>query len=811
MSSCCGSKSAVEPAEGFTDPVCGMSVKADTERLFEYKGTQYGFCCDGCKTKFSADPLRYLEPNDEPADPGLAGVKHICPMCPGIESIGPAACSKCGMALEPEAPQASVRAEWFCPDHASVVEDGPGSCSECGRALEPRTVEIAEENPELDDMSRRLWLASVLTLPLLVLSMGDMLPGHPISQVIPPSLRQWLEMALALVVVAGAGWPFLVRAVQSVTNRALNMFTLIGLGVSVALAYSIAAVAFADLFPPELRDANGLVGVYFEAAAVIVSLVLVGQVLELRARSQTGAAVRALLGLAPVSARRIGANGDESDIRLEDVVVGDRLRVRPGEKIPVDGVIASGASAIDESMITGEPIPLDKTIDEKVTGGTINGQGALVIVAERVGADTMLSRIIAMVAESQRSRAPIQGVADRVAAVFVPTVVSISILTFIAWLLLGPAPALAYAIVNAVAVLVIACPCALGLATPMSIMVASGRGAQSGILFRNAEAIERFREVDTLILDKTGTLTEGKPTLDDVVVLEGDEMALLGALVSLEQASEHPLAKAIVVGGKERGAVASEVSDFRALVGKGAWGMVNGQRVAVGNEALLADLEIEAGAAEEQVGLLRESGKTAMYVSIDDRLVGVVAVSDPIKASSKAAISALQEEGLHIVMLTGDAEPTARRVANLLGIEDFQAGVLPEGKSRVVKELQERGKVVAMAGDGINDAPALAAADVGIAMGTGTDVAMESAQVTLVKGDLDGIRKARSLSNATMANIRQNLVFAFAYNSVGVPIAAGVLYPVFGLLLSPMIAAAAMSLSSVSVITNALRLRSARL
>ena len=709
----------------------------------------------------------------------------------------------------PSAPPADVPEGtiYTCPMHPEIEQVGPGECPKCGMALEPKGVPTGEQDDsELRDMSRRLWFSAALTLPLFAIAMLDMLPSRPISGVLGHS-RVYVELALATPVCLWSAWPFYVRAVRSVKNVSPNMFTLIGLGVTVAYVYSVFAALAPGLFPESFRGHGGEVGVYFEASAVIVTLVLVGQVLELRARSQTGAALQQLLGLAAKTARRIDEDGEESDIPLEHVHVGDRLRVRPGEKVPVDGEILEGTSHIDESMVTGEPIPVEKGPGAKVIGATVNGTGGLVMRADKVGSDTLLSRIVNMVADAQRSRAPIQKLADVVAAYFVPAVIGTAIITFVVWSIVGPEPAMAYALINAVAVLIIACPCALGLATPMSIMVAMGKGASLGVLFKSAEAIEVLRKVDTLVVDKTGTLTEGRPELATV---EGaDEGELLRLAASLERGSEHPLAAAIVRGAEKRDLKLASATDFESVTGKGVRGTVEGRHVALGNAAMMADLSIDPGELGDRAETLREQGQTVMFVATDGELGGIVGVADPIKDSTPEAIRALHDEGVRVVMLTGDSETTARAVAERLGIDEVIAGVLPDEKAAKVASLQGEGRVVAMAGDGINDAPALARADVGIAMGTGTDVAMESAGVTLVKGDLRGIVRARRLSRAAMANIRQNLFFAFAYNSAGVPIAAGVLYPVFGLLLSPMFAAAAMSLSSVSVIGNALRLRTA--
>jgi P-type Cu+ transporter len=702
---------------------------------------------------------------------------------------------------------------YTCPMHPEIVQDEPGSCPKCGMALEPVAGSGEEENAELRDMTRRFWASAALTIPLLVVAMGDMLPGQPMSKLFGShSLRAWVEFALGTPVILWGGWPFFTRAWASVVNRSLNMFTLIGLGTGVAWTYSVVATVLPGVFPDSFRGADGDVAVYFEAGAVIVTLVLLGQMMELRARSQTNAAIKMLLGLAPKTARRIAEDGTEEDVPLESVQIGDRLRVRPGEKVPVDGVVVDGTSAVDESMVTGEPMPVAKSAGEPVIGATVNGTGGLVIEAQRVGADTLLSQIVHMVAEAQRSRAPIQKLADIVAAWFVPAVMLSAVATFIVWGIFGPEPAMAYALINSVAVLIIACPCALGLATPMSIMVATGKGATAGVLFKDAEAIEVMRKVDTLVVDKTGTLTEGRPSLTTVRAIEGGEGAhLLRLAASLERGSEHPLAEAIVRGAEGRGLELSDVDGFQSITGKGVKGTVDGQSVALGNRAMMAELGHEPGDLADVAEAMRREGQTAMFVAIDGAPAGVLGVSDPIKESTPAAIAGLRAEGLRVVMLTGDSRTTAEAVARTLGLDEVIADVLPEDKVAAVKKLQAEGAVVAMAGDGINDAPALAQAQVGIAMGTGTDVAMESAGVTLVKGDLRGIVRARRLSRATMANIKQNLFFAFVYNALGVPVAAGVLYPAFGLLLSPMIAAAAMSFSSVSVILNALRLRRLRL
>jgi Cu+-exporting ATPase len=694
--------------------------------------------------------------------------------------------------------------------HPEIVRAEPGSCPICGMALEPRNVTVDDDsaNPELADMTRRFWLAAAFTIPLFIVAMGDLLPGEPISRVLSPRARTLLELALATPVCLWSAWPFYVRFAQSLRNKSLNMFTLIGLGVSVAYGYSVIAALAPGIFPESFRGPGGEVAVYFEAAGVIVTLILLGQVLELRARGQTGAAIRELLGLAPKTARRIREDGSDEDVPLEAVQAGDRLRVRPGEKVPVDGVVLEGASSIDESMVTGESIPVEKHEGDQVIGATINGTGMIIMCAEKVGAETLLSRIVAMVAEAQRSRAPIQKLADVVAGYFVPTVIGVAIATFVVWSLVGPEPRMAHALINAVAVLIIACPCALGLATPMSIMVAMGKGASVGVLFKDAEAIEVMRKVDIIVVDKTGTLTAGRPALVTVeTVPDFDTTQLLSIAASLERGSEHPLAEAIVAGAIERGVSIRHAESFESVTGQGVVGRVAGRAVALGNRKLLAGLGASAGVLSDRADELRGEGQTVMFVVVDGAVVGILGVADPIKDNTPDAISALHAEGVRVVMLTGDNRKTADAVAAKLSIDDVIAEVLPDEKAAAIKRLQESGSVVAMAGDGINDAPALAQAHVGIAMGTGTDVAMESAGVTLVKGDLRGIVRARKLSQATMANIKQNLFFAFVYNALGVPIAAGVAYPMFGLLLSPMIAAAAMSFSSVSVIANSLRLR----
>lgn len=787
-----------------TDPVCKMSIE-DSEAVATstYMGITYYFCSKNCKDKFESNPDAFLL--ERASEPSEAGTIYTCPMHPEIRQESPGSCPKCGMALELVNPTAG-KTEWTCPMHPEIIRDSPGSCPLCGMALEPRTISIDEENPELVDMIRRFKVGVILTIPLVFVTMSVNIPGFSLENFFSHKLMKWAELILATPVVLWAGWPFFVRGWKSIITRNLNMFTLIGLGVGVAYVYSVIASVFPGLFPASFRK-DGEVGVYFEAAAVIVTLVLLGQVLELKARSKTGAAIKMLLGLAPKMARRI-RNGIEEDIPLEHVKIGDLLRVRPGEKIPVDGMVIDGTSSVDESMVTGEPIPVQKQKGDQVIGATVNGTGMLVIKAEKVGADTLLSQIVNMVAEAQRSRAPIQKLADVVAAYFVQIVVIIAILTFIGWAWIGPEPRMAHAIINAVAVLIIACPCALGLATPMSIMVAMGKGATGGVLFKNAEAIEVMKKVDTLVVDKTGTLTIGKPELVEIVPFRGfDEKKILYFAASLERGSEHPLAAAIVKGAEKRGISLTDVQEFESITGKGVLGKIEGRRVALGNKKLLDDLGIDHADIFEKADTMRSEGQTVMFVSIDNEVIGLIGVADPIKETTPEAIEALHEEGIRIVMLTGDSRITAEAVARKLHIDDVIAEVLPDQKSDVIKRLQNEGRIVAMAGDGINDAPALAQAHVGIAMGTGTDVAMESAGVTLVKGDLRGIVRARKLSKATMRNIKQNLFWAFIYNTLGVPIAAGILYPFSGILLSPVFAAAAMSFSSVSVVANALRLK----
>jgi len=812
---------ATQSDETATDPVCGMTVKRSAPRggTFEHEGTLYYFCNPTCRERFSKNPAKYLNASSKavtahaplPA-PTERAQTYVCPMDPEVRESKPGACPKCGMALEPEHPVAATRTEWVCPMHPEVVRSEPGSCPICGMALEPRAAALEDENPELQEMQKRFWVAVVLSVPLLALTMGDMLLGHRISSMLPPHVRGWVELALATPVCLWAGFPFLERAVVSVRNRHLNMFTLIGLGVSVAYLYSLVAVLSPGLFPSSFRTEHGEVGLYFEAAAVIVTLILLGQVLELRARGQTGAAIRKLLGLAPKTARRIEASGVEADVPLEQVQVGDRLRVRPGEKIPVDGIVVEGSSNVDESMVSGEAMPVAKKADDRLIGATVNGTGGLVMRAEKVGADTLLARIVAMVSEAQRSRAPIQKLADVVAGYFVPAVIAVAVATFVVWAVVGPEPRMAHALVNAVAVLIIACPCALGLATPMSIMVATGKGASVGVLFKNAEAIELLRQVDTLVVDKTGTLTEGKPRVTTIVADPTvDERSLLRWTASLERGSEHPLAAAIIQSAKDRAVELSAVQSFESVTGKGVRGVVDGKQILVGNASFLESVGASPVAFADRAEELRRDAQTVIFVAIDGKAEGILGIADPIKETTAQAIRVLHADGIRIVMLTGDTHVTADAVARKLGIDEVIADVLPDQKADAIKRLQKEGRFVAMAGDGVNDAPALAQAEVGIAMGTGTDVAMESAGVTLVKGDLLGTVRARAISRLTLANIKQNLFFAFVYNSLGIPLAAGALYPIFGMLLSPMLAAAAMSLSSVSVIGNALRLRRARI
>ena len=824
-----GAAAMAPHAPSAKDPVCGMSVSPESAKYkAEYSGKTFWFCSSGCLEKFQSNPEAYLRakvqstvtvPYGEsshslvdasPAKRADSQPAYVCPMCPEVRETRPVSCPKCGMALEPEIPVATKRTEYTCPMHPQIVRPGPGSCPICGMALEPRTVTTGEEeNPELRQMTRRFWASAALTAPLLGVAMADMLPSSPVEHVLPGGWLLWIELLLATPVVLWGGWPFFQRGWASVVNHSTNMFTLIAMGTGVAYLFSLAAVLVPGVFPASFRDMTGAPPAYFEAAAAIVTLVLLGQVLELRARGRTGAAIRALLNLAPKTAR-ILTGGSEMDIPLEQVQTGDRLRVRPGEKIPVDGVVVEGHSSVDESMITGEPLSVEKSAGSRVIGATVNGAGSFTMRAEHVGAETLLARIVQMVGQAQRSRAPIQRLADRVAAWFVPGVIVIAVVTFAVWALVGPYPRFAHALVNAVAVLIIACPCALGLATPMAIMVGTGRGATAGVLIKNAEALEILEKVDTLVVDKTGTLTEGKPRVVTVISQDatspGDE-SLLRLVASLERGSEHPLAGAIVAAAKDRAVNLAEASAFQYFPGKGVKGTVAGKEVVAGNVALAGDFGISFTPMSQKAEELRKNGQTVIFIAVDGCAAGLLGISDPIKASTRQALRDLQAEGIRIVMLTGDSRRTAEAVAGELGISEVEAEVLPDKKLEVIRNLQSEGRTVAMAGDGINDAPALAQADVGIAMGTGTDVAIESAGVTLVKGDLAGIVRARKLSRASMRNIRQNLFFAFIYNSVGVPIAAGALYPLFGILLSPILAAAAMSFSSVSVIANSLRLR----
>jgi P-type Cu+ transporter len=804
------------------DPVCGMRTdKFSDARSVLYDEHTYCFCSDLCQTKFSDDPQAYLTAEDPVC--GMIIERAASPYVVNRDSLQHFFCSKtCHDKFQAnpahylqsgKAAPMPEGTQYTCPMHPEIVRDAPGSCPICGMALEPMGVPTGDEgpNPELVDFTRRLWVSAALSVPLIAITMGPML-GLPFRDWIGHRAAIWIEFLLATPVVLWAALPFFARARQSFVNRSPNMWTLIGLGVGAAYLYSVAATFFPGAFPASFRMHGGQVPVYYEAAAVIITLVFLGQVLELSARQRTGSAIRALLDLAPKTAIRIRDDGEEEEVPLDAVVAGDRLRVRPGDSVPVDGMVVEGRSSVDESMISGEPVPVEKVADDPLTGGTLNKNGTLVMRAERVGSETMLSRIVEMVAKAQRSRAPIQGLADRVSFYFVPTVVVIAVIAFIVWAVAGPSPSMIFAIVSAVSVLIIACPCALGLATPMSIMTATGRGAQAGVLIKDAEALERFAKVDTLIVDKTGTLTEGRPSLTDLVTAQGiSEDDLLRLAAGLERGSEHPLAEAIVAGAKERGVSIPIASDFEAVTGKGVKGLVEGRTVALGNAAMMDDLSVDRSSLAADADSLASEGKTPMFVAADGRLAGIVAVADPIKETTAAAIRALHDSGLRIIMATGDNERTAAAVAATLGIDDVRAGILPEGKKDLVDELRRNGAQVAMAGDGVNDAPALAAADVGIAMGTGADVAVESAGITLVKGDLTGIVRARHLARATIRNIKQNLFFAFVYNALGVPVAAGVLYPVFGVLLSPMIAAAAMSLSSVSVIANALRLRTVKL
>ncbi len=793
------------PAE-VVDPVCGMTISPeDAVGHVDYRGQTYYFCAQSCLERFRADPERFLHADDRPPAAGDIQREYTCPMDPEVRQKGPGACPKCGMALEPVNVAPLTKTEWTCPMHPEIVRSEPGSCPICGMALEPRVIAIEQENPELDDMTWRFRVSLLLTVPILAVMVSEFLPGQPLQHLLPHAAMNWLMLALASPVVLWGGRPFFDRGYASIVNRHLNMFTLIAMGVGAAYGYSLVATLVPQIFPQSFRS-GGEVAVYFEPAAVIVVLVLLGQVLELRARSRTSAAIRGLLALVPKTARRVG-EGSEQEVPLEQVVVGDRLRVRPGERVPVDGTVLEGSATVDESMVTGEPIPVEKVASAQVTGGTVNGTGTFVMRANRVGSDTLLAQIVRMVGEAQRSRAPIQRLADVVSAWFVPIVIAVAVITFIVWSAVGPEPKLAHALVNAVAVLIIACPCALGLATPMSVMVGTGRGAEAGVLIRNAEALEVLEKVTTIVVDKTGTLTEGRPKLVTLEPASGvDAATVLRLAASVEHVSEHPLASAIVAGAREQRLPLGDVSDFQSLTGRGVTGRVDGRTVAVGSKALMEDIG-GAAALDERAEAIRREGQTVMFVAIDGRPAGLIGVADTIKGTTADAIRALHQDGVRIVMLTGDNRTTADAVARTLGIDRVEADVLPDRKASIVQQLQQAGQRVAMAGDGINDAPALAQADVGIAMGTGTDVAMESAGVTLVKGDLRGIVRARHLSRAVMSNIRQNLFFAFVYNVVGVPVAAGLLYPIAGLLLSPMIASAAMTFSSVSVIGNALRLR----
>ncbi|MCC6492351.1 MAG: heavy metal translocating P-type ATPase [Pirellulales bacterium] len=815
-----------------TDPVCGMTVdEQNAADQVEHQGVAYYFCSKHCAARFRANAEAFIRPargataaesccagvaKRQPIaasrSTGQAAAAYTCPMHPEVIQKGPGACPKCGMALEPVEPSAPAeRVEYICPMHPQVVRPEQGTCPICGMALERRTVVVEESNPELEDMQRRFWISAALSLPLVILAMSRMFVEAQLQAFLPGRTLSIIEFALATPVVLWGGWPFFVRLWQSIVNRSPNMFTLIGVGAGAAYVHSTLATFFPEVFPEAFRS-HGKVDLYFEAAAVIVTLVLAGQVLELRARSQTGAAIRSLLGLAPKTARRVASQGHDEEIPLSEVNVGDLLRVRPGEKVPVDGVVSDGGSFVDESMISGEPMPVQKQPGETVIGGTLNGAGSFVMRAERVGRETMLSQIVHMVAQAQRSRAPIQRLADRAAGHFVPLVLAVAVLTFIIWAVAGPEPRFAYALVNSVAVLIIACPCALGLAAPMSIMVAVGKGASMGVLVKNAEALELMEKVDTLVADKTGTLTEGKPQLTSITAFASwTETELLRLAASLEHMSEHPLAAAIVRGARDRGVALVEANDFHSATGQGVRGIVEGRTVAVGNPGLSVKRDQPSAAALAQADELRRSGQTTVFVYVDGQCAGLLGVADPIKQSTRQALHDLRQEGVEIVMLTGDSRATAEAVAGNLGIQRVEAERLPAQKVEVVQQLKAEGRTIAMAGDGVNDAPALAEAQVGIAMGAGTDVALESAGITLVKGDLNGIVRSRRLSEAALRNIRQNLFFAFVYNALGVPIAAGALYPAFGLLLNPMIAAAAMSFSSVSVIANALRLRHAEL
>jgi P-type Cu+ transporter len=848
------------------DPVCGMTVDpARSPHTAQHAGQTFYFCCAGCAAKFRADPQKYIQSkpaaaegghgslvqigaakaqaaqaghsplvqlgrpvpsnSDSPAwggtgfapsatpRPAAAGAHApssaawVCPMDPEVRKDEPGPCPKCGMALEPEVPVAPpTRVEYTCPMHPEIVRSEPGACPICGMALEPRTVTVEEEqSPELRLMSRRFWISAVLTIPVLVLGM---VPARAFAQVLSGRTIAWTQFALATPVVLWGGWPFFERGWASVVNRSLNMFSLIALGTGTAYLYSVAAILFPRAFPATFQLADGAVPVYFEAAAAITTLVLLGQMLELRARSRTSTAIRSLLKLSPKTARLVRSDGTEVDVPVEHIAPGDILRVRPGERVPVDGVVTEGSSSVDESLVTGEPIPVEKSAASRVTGGTVNGTGSFLMRAERVGSETLLAQIVRMVSDAQRSRAPVQKLADKASSYFVPAVVLCSVLTFVVWSLVGPSPRMAHALLNAVAVLIIACPCALGLATPMAIMVGTGRGALAGVLVKNAEALEVLGKVDTLVVDKTGTLTEGRPRVTSLIAAPGsDELQVLRFAAALERSSEHPLAAAILAAAQERAVAIADTREFRSHTGKGITGLVDGRPAALGNRALLAEIKIDAGSFDPRATALETDGQTVVFVAADGKLAGLIGVSDPVKPTTLDAIKHLHRQGIRIAMLTGDSRATAQSVAAKLSIDEVHAGVLPDQKGATVKRLQSEGRVVAMAGDGVNDAPALAQANVGIAMGTGTDVAIESAGITLLHGDLRGIVRARTLSRATMRNIRQNLFFAFVYNSVGVPVAAGVLYPFFGLLLSPILASAAMTFSSVSVISNALRLR----
>jgi Cu+-exporting ATPase len=803
---------------------------------------EYFFCSAGCLAKFQENPEKILSSSPTPmamrtmpsalvslgaaTGPQPAAIApssdqsgknkraYVCPMCPEVRQLGPGPCPKCGMALDPESPMlAASKTEYTCPMHPEIVRMAPGNCPICGMALEPRTVTVEEDNPELRDMTRRFWISLALTAPLLAIAMGSMLSSHMFVASSWGWTLPWVELLLASPVVLWGGWPFFQRGWASVVNRSTNMFTLIAMGTGVAYVFSVVATLFPQIFPASFRSMGDRPDVYFEAAAAIVTLVLLGQVLELRARSQTSSAIRALLDLSPKMARLMNDDGSERDIPLEQVKPGDRLRVRPGEKIPVDGVVLDGSSLVDESMITGESVPVEKRAASRVIGATVNSNGSLVMRADRVGSETMLAQIVQMVSQARRTRAPIQRLADRVAGYFVPAVIAIAVATFIVWVAFGPEPRFTHAIVNAVAVLIIACPCALGLATPMAIMVGTGRGAHAGVLVKNAEALETMEKVNTIVFDKTGTLTEGKPKVVEISLAENppaiSKNDLLRLAASLERASEHPLGAAIVLKAQQEKLALSEPANFQATPGQGVRGTVEGKSVAIGNIALMR--AVGASPNEASIPIISIAGSTLIYVALDGRPAGSIAVADPVKTATQKALRELKAQGIRLVMLTGDNQFTAQEIAKSLGIDDFKAEVLPAQKAEIVKSLQNEGRIVAMAGDGINDAPALAQANVGIAMGTGTDIAIESGGITLLKGDLEGILRARNLSQATMRNIRENLFFAFIYNALGVPIAAGVLYPFFGLLLSPILAAAAMSFSSVSVITNSLRLRNVKL